>query len=230
MLEQIPLALPPQADAHWLEQALPGERTVSELTGLNRDFLTLAGELGADRPGMPALGLPGHLAVGVARAAVATGPRLRLPFALFDLRFRDARFWHSQAAGAAAVHDRQAATAIETRTLRFARAALTFAWYLVQRDGAAARLVLGLDSGAEAAIAGLPVGSLDGVARRTAPALAARFCTRERFWELLVESPTGQAATRERLRRLSLLGQQLQGMDAARARQLHRRAWRGPQP
>jgi hypothetical protein len=224
MLEQISLALPPQAGTHWLEQALPDERTVAELAGLNRDFLTLAGERGAARPGMPALGLPGHLIVGIARAAVATGPRLRLPFALFDLRFRDSRFWQSQAASATSVHDGPAAAAVETRTLHFARAVLAFSWHLVQRDGTAARLVLGLDSGTEAVIAGLPVGSLDGMARRTAPSLAARFCTRERFWELLVESPSGQAATRERDLRMSLLGQQLQGMDAARARQLHRRA------
>jgi len=229
MPEQILLALAPQAGAHWLEHALPDERTVAALVGLNRDFLALVGELGAARPGMPALGLPGHLAAGAARAAAAIGTRLRLPFALFDLRFRDGRYWQSQAAAAAAVRDGPGAAVTETRALHFTRAALTFAWHIVQRDGAAARLALGLDGGTEAVIGELPVGALDGLARRTAPVLAARFCTRERFWELLLGDAAGQAATPQRLARMRLLGQQLQGMEAARLRQLHRRARRSSQ-
>lgn len=224
MPEQFSLALPPQGGGSWLEHALPDERTVTALVGLNRDFLALLGELGAARPGMPALGLPGHLAAGAARAATAVGPRLRLPFALFDLRFRDGHYWQSQAAAAAAVRDGAGAAAGEPRTLHFTRAALTFAWHIMQRDGAAARLALGLDGGTEGVIAELPVGALDGLARRTAPVLAARFCTRERFWELLLDDTAGQAATLQRLARMRLLGQQLQGMEAARLRQLHRRA------
>ncbi len=229
MPEQTLLALAPQAGAQWLEHALPDERTVTALVGLNRDFLALVGELGAARPGMPALGLPGHLAAGAGRAAAATGLRLRLPFALFDLRFRDGRYWQSQAAAAASVRDGPGATVSEPPALRFTRAALTFAWHIVQRDGAAARLALGLDGGTESVIGELPVGTLDGLARRTAPVLAARFCTRERFWELLLGDAAGQAATPQRLARMRLLGQQLQGMEAARLRQLHRRARRNTQ-
>ena len=67
----------------------------------------------------------------------------------------------------------------------------------------------------------------EGVARRSAPVLAARFCSRERFWELLLGD--GQSATPQRLTRMRLLGQQLQGMEAARARLLHRRARRSIQ-
>lgn len=223
MPEQTLLALPPLAGAHWLEQALPDERTVDELARLNRDFLALLGELGASRPGMPALGLPGHLAGGAARSAAAIGPRLRLPFALFDLRFRDGHYWQSQAAMAASVRDGPGAAAGEPRALPFTRAALTFAWHVVQRDGATARLALGLDGGTDAVIGALRVGVLDGLARRTAPALAARFCTRQRFWELLLDGTPEEAAAPERLARMRLLGQQLQGMEAARLRQLHRR-------
>ncbi len=229
MPDQIPLALPLSAGAQWIEYALPDQRTINGLAGLNGDFLALAAELGAARPGLPPLSLPGHLATGLARAAVVLGPRLRLPFALFDLRFRDARYWQAQAASAAAVREAPGAGAADTGTLRFTRNALIFAWHLVQRDAAAARLALGLDGGAEGVIGELPVGALEGLARRAAPALAARFSTRERFWELLLDEAAGQGVTPQRLARVRLLGQQLQGMDAARVRQLHRRGCRSTQ-
>lgn len=229
MPDQISLALPLSAGAHWMEHALPDPRTVQALAGLNREFLALAGEVSAARPGMPAFGLPWHLASGMALAATQLGPRLRLPFALFDLRFRDARYWQAQAAAAAAVRDGRAPAAAESGVLQFTRSALFFAWHLMQRDGAGARLALGLDGDTVGVISELAVGALDGLARRTAPVLAARFCTRERFWELLLNDAAGQAMAPQRLVRLTLLGQQLQGMDAARVRQLHRRARRNTQ-
>ena len=227
MLEQASLALLPRAGTQWLEQALPDERTVMALAGLNRDFLGLVGNQAAASPGQPALGLPAQLAGGAARAAALNGVKLRLPFALFDLRFRDGRYWSAQASAAAAVRDGPAAATLDPRVLQFTREVLIFAWHTVQRDAAAARLTLGLDDGTESVLSDLPVGALEGVARRSAPVLAARFCSRERFWELLLGD--GQSATPQRLTRMRLLGQQLQGMEAARARLLHRRARRSIQ-
>lgn len=229
MPDQMSLALPPSGSAQWVEQALPDARTVDALAGLNRDFLELAARLVAARPDAPPLGLPRRIAGGLARAQATLGAALRLPFALFDLRFRDGRYWQSQAAAAVAVRDGGAGAATAPGVQPFTRNALTFAWHLVQRDAAAAGLALGLESGTARAIGELPVGALEGLARRTAPVLAARFCKRELFWELLLEEPAGRAPGAQRLARLRLLGQQLQGMEAARARQLHRRARRSAQ-
>lgn len=229
MLEQAALALPLQPDPRWLERPLLDGRTLAALTGLNCDFLSLVAAEAAAHPGMPVFGLPPHLAAGLGPALDCAGGRLALPYALFDLRFRDARFWQSQAAAAVAVRDTRGATAVDGAGLPFARAAVTFAWHLVQRDGTAARLALGLDDGTESVLDELPVGSLDALARRAAPVLAARFGARERFWELVAACREEQAVTPERLARIGLLGQQLLGTDAARLRQLHRRARRSTQ-
>lgn len=230
MREQISLGLPPPAgNAHWLERTLFGERVLADMADVNGEFVRLLLELHACRPGMPVLGLPAHLVPPMARRGWTATGGPRLPFVLFDLRFRDSVFWGEQSAGATSIRDGDAARLADARIVRFARTALTLGWHLAQSDPQAARLALGLDSVTATLLAGLSVGALDALARRAAPALAARFCTRERFWWLLGDC-LGPAADPACVQRVRLLGLQLLGADAARAQQLYRRPRRITQP
>jgi len=219
---------PPAGAASWVEKSLLDERTTAALTGVNAAFVSLALELHATRPGLPVLGLAGHLVPALARARRALEAGLQLPYALFDLRFRDTQFWKAQSAGSCAVQDGTGAPAADPRLVRFTGTAVTLAWHLAQIDGRVARLAFGLESDTQALLAALPVGTLGPLARRVAPSLAARFCTRDRFWQLLSDG-LSRTADVERVGRIKLLGLQLQGADAARAQRLHRRARRSSQ-
>lgn len=228
MDEQAPLALPPPAGtAHWNENVLFGPRLMESLAGINAQFLGLVVDLHGARPGMPVLGLPAHLLALLGRCAERAAA-LPLPYGLYDLRFRDERFWRQAVGTAIAVRDAQPPPGIESRVVRFARDAVTFAWHLAQSEPRVAGLALGAGRPTLELLAEVPVGALEALARRTAPALAARFCTRERFWQqacaLLRFGPDEAAAAR-----LKLLGLQLQGAEAARAQQIHRRVRRSAQ-
>lgn len=222
MHDQAPLALPPPAgSAHWGEETLFGSRVTAALSSVNGAFVVLAGELHSLRPGMPALGLPGHVLADLAR--VGGVPRaLDLPYALYDLRFRDERFWRLETAASRAVNDAQPAAAADARLLRFVRAAVTLAWHLVQTEPRVARLSLGIEPGVHDLLASLPVGALEQLARRVSPSLSARFCTRDRFWGM-VNSVLRFGPAAGRVDRLRLLGLQLQGAESARTQQIHRR-------
>jgi len=228
MDEQAPLALPPPAGtAHWDENVLFSRRLTESLAGINGQFLALVADLHAARPGMPVLGLPAHVLVLLGRRG-ERGPGLPLPYGLYDLRFRDERFWSQAVATAIAVRDAQAPAGVEPRVVRFARDAVTFAWHLAQSEPQVAGLALGAGRATLELLAQVPVGALKALARRTAPALAARFCTRECFWQQLCAAlrvgPDEPAVAR-----LKLLGLQLQGSEAARAQQIHRRVRRSAQ-
>ena len=200
---------------------------MAALIGANRTFLSLAASFCAERPGMPALGLPGHVLSAIARIEAAR-LSVALPLALFDLRFRDERLWRQEIASCGVVHDAQAPVDADPRTTRFARCALTLAWHFSQSDTRAARLSLGMEASTQELLAGVPVGALDALAQRLSGAVSARFCTRERFWSLVTCALRfGQDATT--VERLRLLGLQLQGADSARVQQLHRRLRRTTQ-
>lgn len=227
MREQHPLALPPPAGAaHWREEVLFSARVMDALCSVNGAFLGLAGELHAQRPGMPALGLPAHVLVAIARAD--SGRQCALPLALFDLRFRDERYWRKETLACRAVHDGQGAAVADARARSVTRAAVTLAWHLVQTEPRAARLALGMEPATQDVLGGVPLGSLDALARRMAPSLSARFCTRERFWSQVTAVLRFGPETGG-LDRLRLLGLQLQGAEAARAQLLHRRLRRSTQ-
>jgi hypothetical protein len=225
MRHQTPLALPPPAGtAHWGEQVLFSPNIVEALSSVNGAFIALAVELQSIRPGAPVLGLPGPVLAPLQRCPEAAF-RLPLPYALFDLRFRDERFWKSETRAARGIQDGGRTPVADNRLLRFARSGLMLAWHLAQLDYRVARLALGVEPGTQEALESLPVAALDGFARRLAPAVSARFATRQRFWSRLVAAlrmPTETA----RLERLKLLGLQLQGAESARVQQLHRRVRR----
>jgi hypothetical protein len=129
---------------------------------------------------------------------------------------------------ASVIQDGPPPPAADSRVLRFARSGLMLAWHLAQLDPRVARLALGVEPGTQESLESLPVGALDAFARRLAPIVSARFCTRERFWAQIavaLRTPTASPG----LDRLKLLGLQLQGAEAARAQQLHRRLRRSTQ-
>ncbi len=230
MNTQTPLALPPPAGtAYWNRPVLFDERRLAALAGVNAAFLRLLRDLHGSRPGMPALGLPAHLVIHLTAAAEALKGPLWLPFVLFDASFRDEAFWQASCAATSAVRDGGPSGAAEPRVVSFARSAVTLAWHCAQLDSRLARMAFGLEPAAVAALADLPVGRLEGLARRVAPVLTARFCVRERFWNLLAAA--GRSPSDEALAgRVRLLGLQLHGSDAARVRRLHRRQARSAQP
>jgi hypothetical protein len=228
MRHQSPLALPPPAGtAHWGEQVLFNDKIIGALSSVNGAFIAVVLDLHAARPGHPVLGLPADALAALGRGAMLAR-RLPLPYALFDLRFRDERFWRAESRAASAIQDGPAPPAADSRLLRFARSGLMLAWHLAQLDPRVARLALGVEPGTQEALESLPVGALDTFARRLAPIVSARFCTRERFWAqvaVALHVPVGSSG----LDRLKLLGLQLQGAEAARAQQLHRRLRRSTQ-
>jgi hypothetical protein len=225
MRQQAPLALPPPAGtAHWDQEVLFSQGVISALASVNSGFIALLAELHGARPGMPVLGLPPGILQPLSRAVAGAG-RLALPYALFDLRFREERFWKYEAQSVGSIQDGQVAATADSRLLRFARSGLTLAWHLAQVDPRVARLALGMESATRRVFAALPLGSLDALARRVAPSVSARFCARERFWMQLAAA-LRLPADDGRLERLRLLGLQLQGADAARTQLLHRRLHR----
>jgi len=187
----------------------------------NGSFLLLAAALHGSRPDLPVLGLSGQVVSGVCRAAAAQGAPA-VPFSLYDLRFRDERFWRLQIAASRSVGDSGPAATVDPRVTRFARTAVTLAWHFAQAEPRAARLALGIESPIQEMLCLLPIGALDALALRVAGAVAARFSNRERFWSLVTAAlrfgpdPSGTE-------RLTLLGLQLLGADSARAQQIHRR-------
>lgn len=210
---------PPAGTADWHERHLPNERIRAALRAANATFLDLvsgpsplAGSFGcAHRV------LARHPGTAAAREAVVAA----LPYALFDLRFRDEPFWRAAAGGAIAVQDGMPAMPIERSAAAFARVAVVFAWHVADLCAASASMVLGAPAGVVRQVAALPIGALDPVAHRLAPALAARFVQRDVFWDrfgrcLRDPSPDGLA-------QLRLLGLQLAGTDSARRQQLQRR-------
>ena len=120
---------------------------MTALGSANAAFLSLAGALHAERPGMPALGLAGHVLAGLARVE-SLHHGLAVPLALYDIRFRDERFWRLEVAACRSVHDGQAPAAADARVVRFARTAVTLAWHFAQSEPRAARLALGNIQGA----------------------------------------------------------------------------------
>lgn len=228
MKEQPLPLLPPPGSVHWMQREPFSERMLADIAEVNGVFVALALELHLLRPGMPVLGLPAHLLPALAcQGRVGIGS-LRLPYVLFDMRFRDPAYWRTQVTGVVSVQDGEATRPADIRLVRFARTALTLAWHLAQVEPRAARLALGLETATEPLLAGLSVGALDSLSRRMAPALAARFCTRERFWSMLADA-SRRGADPACVERVRLLGLQLQGADAARAQQLYRRQRRSTQ-
>jgi len=226
MSRQQPLTLaPPAGPASWSERSLLDHATRRALGSLNLAFLDLATELAEEGrlrliSGMPPRAVDALIDAGAGRRLCE-----RLPYALFDLRFGDGSFWQGEIAAAGGVQDAGLLPAADERIVAFVRAVIMLAWHLAQTRAAGARLVFGTAPATIAALSSMSIATVERLARRVAPALAARFGSRTRFWlqfEGCAVHPDDQA-----LNLLQQLGLQIQGADSARLQALQRRPKRG---
>lgn len=208
-------------NADWTERGLVDGATRRALVSVNLAFLDLAAELAEEGrlkliPGLPPRAIDSLI-------SLEAGTRLceRLPFALFDLRFADGAFWAAEIVAAGGGRDAFALPAADERIVAFTRAAIMVAWHLAQTRALCARLVFGASPATVAAIAAMPVASVERVARRVCLALSARFGSRTRFW-LQFEGCAAQANERS-IELLRQIGLQIQGADSARGQALQRR-------
>lgn len=226
MSRQQPLALaPPAGLAGWSERSLLDSATRRALCSVNLAFLDLAAELAEEGRLKLISGLPPRTVDMLIDPEAQLRLCEKLPYALFDLRFGDGHFWEGQVAAAAGVQDAQAAVPMDERVVVFVRTVIMLAWHLVQTRAPGARLVFGTAPATIAALVALPVAALDGLARRVAPALTARFGSRARFWlqfEGCAANPDDRSVSL-----LQQLGLQIQGAESARLQALQRKPRRG---
>ena len=217
----VPRARTATDNADWSERGLLDGVTRRALVSVNLAFLDLAAELAEEGrlkqiPGLPPRAL--NSLIGLEAAAKLCE---RLPFALFDLRFADGAFWAAEIIAAGGMQDRLALPTADKRIVAFTRAVIMVAWHLAQTRASCARLVFGASPATVAAIAAMPVASVERVARRVCLALSARFGSRTRFW-LQFEGCAAQPNERS-VAMLRQLGLQIQGADSARDQALQRR-------
>jgi hypothetical protein len=226
MNRQQPLALaPPAGHADWSQRSLLDPVTRNALCSINVAFLDLAAELAEEGRLKLICGMPPRAIDALIDPDAHRRWCERLPYALFDLRFGDGGFWEGQAAVSGGVQDAHPAAALDDRIVAFTRTVVMFAWHLAQTRATCARLVFGSAPAAIAALALLPVAALDGVARRVAPVLTARFGSRARFW-LQFEGCAAHPDDRS-VNLLQQLGMQIQGAESARLQALNRKPRRG---
>ena len=222
MNRQQPLALaPPAGHADWSERSLLDAATRKALCSINLAFLDLATELAEEGRLKLISGLPPRAVDALIDPEAQRRLCERLPYALFDLRFDDGGYWECQIAAAGGVQDAQPGLVVDERIVAFTRTVIMLAWYLAQTRAAGARLVFGTAPATITALAALPVATFDGLARRVASALTARFGSRARFWlqfEGCAANPDDKSVSV-----LQQLGLQIQGAESARLQALQRR-------
>ncbi|MGE0465344.1 MAG: hypothetical protein AB7P44_02730 [Steroidobacteraceae bacterium] len=208
-------------NAGWRERGLLDSATRRALVSVNLAFLDLAAELAEEGRLKQIPGLPPRALNSLLGLEAASNLCERLPFALFDLRFADSAFWAAEIVAAGGMQDGFALPAADKRIVAFTRAVIMVAWHLAQTRASCARLVFGASPATVAAIAAMPVASVDRVARRVCLALSARFGSRTRFW-LQFEGCAAQPNERS-VALLRQLGLQIQGAEMARGQALQRR-------
>lgn len=207
--------------AEWSERGLLDGATRRALVSVNLAFLDLAAELADEGRLKQIPGLPPRALDSLIGLEAASRLCERLPFALFDLRFADSAFWAAEIGAASRLQDAFALPAADERIVAFTRSVIMVAWHLTQTRASRARLVFGASPATVAAIAAMPVASVEGVARRVCLALSARFGARTRFW-LQFEGCAAEPNERS-VAMLRQLGLQIQGAESARGQALQRR-------
>ena len=225
MARQQPLALdPPAGAADWSERSLLDPPTRRALTSVNLAFLALAAELAEEGRLRLISGLPPRAVDSLIDPEAGSRLCERLPYALFDLRFADGAWWEAQIAAAGGVQDSESLPAADERIVAFVRTVVMLVWHMAQTRVAGARLVFGTATRTLAALAAMPVAAADGLARRAAGSLTARFGARTRFW-LQFEGCAAHPDMRA-VDVLQQLGLQIQGAESARLQALQRRSRR----
>jgi len=183
------------------------------LRDLNRRFLELAASARSEwacREGF-ANGI-------LMRLAPLTQPQreaaANCPYALFDLRFRDAVYWQERLRNARnwRVADEPAH---DEDTLEFVRLALFYAWHIASLTGMTAPLLLGMNVETAEAFRGATVDMLPSLAMSASEHLTARWSDCAVYWSTLFGAASG--GNTAMLRRV-----QLHGLQLAAASRLHR--------
>ena len=190
----------------WSRQPQFSADTLATLHDLNHRFLDLLAEgrprwSAAQRDPDAALARELRRLAAPHRAALA-----RCPYALFDLRLDDEAHWRARLATGSMnrVEDR---APIAEEEGEFARLALFYAWHVAVSEPESAQVLLGMHAQTAAALRGVTLNGLTGLAAAGAAALAPRFFARRTFWSALVSAAARGDA--HALRRVQLFGLQL---------------------
>jgi hypothetical protein len=189
----------------WTQEAQLSGANLHSLRDLNRRFLELAatasGEWACCRGLSTAILL---------RLAPLSRPQREAaadcPYALFDLRFRDAAHWQQRLQNARhwCVADEPAQDAA---TVEFVRLALFYAWHIASMAGITAQLLLGMNGETAEAFRSTTVDTLPSLALSESAHLSARWNDCAVYWSALVGAASGGNAAA--LRRVQLHGLQL---------------------
>lgn len=195
-------------DAHvgtWAREAHVSAEIQVSVRGLNHRFLDLV----AGGPGGWSMGrgLSATLSARIAPLSAAQkSAAANCPYALFDLRFHDDVHWRASLR-AAALGGIAEGTAVDGRTLEFARLALFFAWHVASTTKLAAQLLLGMHEVTAAAFREATIDCLPSLAEAQAAQLTARWNDCTAYWSALTGAASRQNPAS--LRRIQLYGLQL---------------------
>ena len=188
----------------WARGSQLSDASLHSLRDLNRRFLELAatgcGEWSCGR-GLEDIGSRVAPLTTVQREAAAN-----CPYALFDLRFRDAAHWQERLRDAErwAVADEHT---VDAPTVDFVRLALFYAWHIVSVADLNAQLLLGMSADTAATFRAAALDKLPFLAITEARHLTARWSDRAAYWSALVGAASG--GNPGALRRVQLQGLQL---------------------
>jgi hypothetical protein len=188
----------------WVEGAQLSGATLHSLRDLNRRFLELAAT------GSGEWWCGGGIA-GIASRVAPLTPAQReaaanCPYALFDLRFRDALHWQGRLREPErwSVADERG---MDAPTVDFVRLALFYAWHIASMASLSAQLLLGMSVDTAAIFRATTLDSLPSLALTEAAHLTARWSDCSVYWSALAGAASG--GNPAVLRRIQLHGLQL---------------------
>jgi len=190
--------------AAWAETSQLSVAGQHSLKDLNRRFLELAVVGCGDWScGGGLVGIASRLApLSAAQREAAAN----CPYALFDLRFRDAAHWQGRLRQAEhwCISDERE---VDAATVDFVRLALFYAWHIASMPGLAAQLQLGMSVATAATFRATRLESLPSLAVTESKHLTARWGDCAVYWSALAGAASG--GNPSALRRVQLHGLQL---------------------
>ncbi len=190
--------------AAWAQTSQLSGASLHSLKDLNRRFLELAAIGRGDwSSGAGLAGIASRVApLNAAQREAAAD----CPYALFDLRFRDAAHWQGRLRLAErwTIADERA---VDAPTVDFVRLALFYAWHIASMAGLDAQLLLGMSVDTTAMFRATTLESLPSLAVTEAAHLTARWSDCVVYWSALLGAAC--AGNPSALRRVQLHGLQL---------------------
>jgi hypothetical protein len=178
----------------WTQESHLSPEILGSLYDLNHRFLDLAAARTEWLAGQVALLSPGQ------REAAAG-----CPYALFDLRFQDERYWQLRLRNPGSWCVAEESEADDT--VGFVRLALFYAWHVASSAGLKAQLLLGMHFNTAAAFRKATVKQLPALAATEVNNLSARWNGCSAYWSALTAAASRADAAA--LRRVQLYGLQL---------------------